>query len=81
MSDSQVVQLRRRRPPKQEEVLLLISEAAARLKVDESTIRRWASEGIIPSTRLGDGGPKAPLRIPLAALDEWWQRRVEGGRQ
>ena len=80
MSENAVIHLRRRRPPRQEQVLLRVGEAAERLRVDESTVRRWIREGTIPHVRLGDGGPKAPVRIPIAALDEWWQRRQEGGR-
>lgn len=75
-----VIHMRRRRPPKQEAVLLRTGEAAERLRVDESTIRRWIRSGSIPFVRLGDGGPKAPIRIPIDALDEWWRQRQEGGR-
>jgi excisionase family DNA binding protein len=76
--DASVIQLRRRRPAAAP-VLLRTAEAAARLRVNESTVRRWVRKGTIPHVRLGDGGPKAPVRIPVAALDEWWQRRQEGG--
>jgi excisionase family DNA binding protein len=75
-----VVRVRRRRQARQEQVLLTVGEAAERLRVDESTIRRWVRDGTIPFTRLGDGGPNAPVRIPVDALDEWWRKRQEGGR-
>lgn len=79
MSEPTVIQLRRRRPPRQESVLLLAGEVAKWLRVDESTIRRWTREGKIPHVRLGDGRG-APVRYPEAAVEEWWQRRQEGGR-
>lgn len=75
-----IIQLRRRRPARQELVLLRVGEAAERLRVDDATIRRWIRTGTIPHVRLGDGGPRAPVRIPTEALDEWWRQRVEGGR-
>jgi len=74
-----VIQLRPRRRAT-EPVLLRATEAATRLRVDESTVRRWIRAGTIPHVRLGDGGPGAPVRIPAAALDEWWRSRQEGGR-
>lgn len=34
---------------------LTTSEVAARVRVDSSTVRRWAIEGILPSTTLPGG--------------------------
>lgn len=78
----QVIQLRRRRPRTDQELLHVGGPggAAERLGVDESTVRRWIRQGLVPHVRLGAGGPHAPIRIPADALEEWWRKRQEGGR-
>ena len=60
-------------------MLLLASEVAERLRVDESTIRRWTRERKIPHVRLGDG-QGSPVRYPEAEVEEWWRKRMEAGR-
>ena len=80
MSDSSIIQLRPERRRPSEEVLLTVGETAERLKVHPRTVSRWIGQGIIPHVRLGDGRPKAPVRIPIDALDEWWRQRKQAGR-
>lgn len=80
VTDPTVVQLRRKRSPRQPRELLRVEEAADKLGVDPSTVRRWIRAKTIPFVRLGDGGPRSPVRIPLVAMEEWWRRRQEGGR-
>lgn len=42
------------------------SEVAQALRVDSSTVRRWATTGAIAAVRL----PNGTFRIPRTALDE-----------
>jgi excisionase family DNA binding protein len=49
--------------------LLKPSEVCARLKVSRAWLYRAASDGRIPSLRLG--GPDGPLRFEPDALDAW----------
>lgn len=79
MSDPAIIQLRRRRPARQQAALLLAGEVADWLKVDESTVRRWTREGKIPHVRLSDGRGAA-VRYPEAEVEEWWRKRMDGGR-
>jgi excisionase family DNA binding protein len=44
--------------------LLTASEFAAALKVEPSTVYRWAREGVLPSVRLG-----GVVRIPARELE------------
>ena len=76
---STVLQLRRRKQPAAPPVLMRACEIAERLKVSESHIRRLTQNGEIPHVRLGDKSG-SPVRYPIAAVDEWWQKRLEGGR-
>lgn len=79
MNESGVIQLRPRRPRPSERVLLKAGEAAERLRVDVSTIRRWTRADRIPHVHLGDG-PRGPIRYSVDALDDWWRRRQEGSQ-
>lgn len=45
--------------------LLTTSEVANSLRVDSSTVRRWATTGAISSVRL----PNGTIRIPRSELD------------
>jgi len=47
--------------------LLDAAGASRYLGIEESTVRKWAREGLIPVVRLGDG-PKARLRFDPNAL-------------
>lgn len=46
--------------------LMTTSEVAQALRVDSSTVRRWAATGAIAAVRL----PNGTFRIPRTALDE-----------
>ena len=49
--------------------LLDAAGAGKYLGIEETTVRKWAREGRIPTIRLGDG-PKARLRFDPQALRE-----------
>ncbi len=55
--------------------MLTATEAAARLGVDASTIRRHAAAGKLDHTRT----PGGHLRIPAAALERLLRRALTGG--
>lgn len=59
-------------------MLLKPAEAAERLGVSPRTVERWLQQGKVPHVRLGDDGGLP--RIPVDLLDEWWRKRLEGGR-
>jgi excisionase family DNA binding protein len=52
---------------------LTVAEVAARLGIDERTVRRWIVSGRLPAIQLG--GPRAPVRIPVDEFDAWLETR------
>lgn len=52
---------------------LTVAEVAARLGIDERTVRRWILSGRLPAVQLG--GPRAPVRIPSDELRAWLEAR------
>lgn len=56
--------------------LLTVPEVAERLKLAPRTIRKWIAAGELPATRLG-AGDKRPVRVSLAALDQYVNDRDE----
>lgn len=62
----------------EETQLLTVAEVARRLQQTERTVRDKVAAGLIPSIRIGDG-PRAPIRVPVEALERWLDsRHVEG---
>ena len=62
-------------PEKGEPTLLSITEAAKRLGVHVSTLRRWADQGAVATVRL----PSGYRRFEAAVIDQ--KRREMGFRQ
>ena len=55
-----------------EQILLRPSEAATRLALARSTLYLLIASGELPVVRIGRA-----VRLPLAALDEWVEKRTE----
>lgn len=49
--------------------LITPKEAANELKISEEWLRQRARRGEIPCVRLGDAGPRSPMRFRLADLE------------
>jgi excisionase family DNA binding protein len=54
--------------------LLTIAEGAARLAIDQKTLRRKIAAGDLPALRIGSGRSGA-LRIDAAELNDWLEAR------
>jgi excisionase family DNA binding protein len=78
VTDQAVIHLRPRQAPASAPVLLTTAQAAERLQVSVRTLRRWLRSGSVPHVRLGQD--ERLVRIPVDLLDEWWQRRQQGGK-
>ncbi len=52
-----------------EERLLTVSEVARRLRVDETTCRRWIAGGQLPAISLPHKGKRQTYRIRQSTLD------------
>ena len=64
-----------RRKPEKLPALLTAGEVAQTLKVEASTVYRWARDGVVPSVRVG-----GTVRIPADALDAL-STTVDAGRR
>ncbi len=53
----------------QQEVLFTVAEVAARLRVDETTVRRWIKQGILSAVALPHHGKRQAYRIRQSTLD------------
>ena len=73
-----IVHLRPRRRKVADATLLTSTEVTDRLKVSIRSLRRWVATGSIPHVRLGPD--ESILRFPADLVDEWWRKRLEGGR-
>ncbi len=49
--------------------LLTVSEVAQRLRVDDTTVRRWIKNGILEAVRLPHRGERQAYRIRRSTLD------------
>jgi excisionase family DNA binding protein len=49
---------------------LTLREVAHRLRVDQSTVRRWCKQNTLPSISLPHTGKREVLRIPATALQK-----------
>ena len=49
--------------------LLTVREVAKRLRVDETTVRRWVTSGALEAIRLPHKGKRKAYRIRQATLD------------
>jgi excisionase family DNA binding protein len=52
------------------EELLTISEIASRLRVDETTVRRWIKSGTLPAVLLPCAGKRKSYRVKKSNLDK-----------
>ena len=43
--------------------LLTVSEVAERLRVDQTTVRRWITNGLLEAVRLPHGGKRQGYRV------------------
>lgn len=59
--------------------LLTVREVAERLRVDETTVRRWITNGALEAISLPHKGKRHAWRIKKAALDRILQP-PQGGR-
>ena len=50
--------------------LLTVSEVAKRLRVDETTVRRWVTNGVLEAISLPHKGKRKAYRIRQATLDK-----------
>lgn len=53
---------------------LTVPEAAKRLRVNESTVRRWIYQGLLPGTERTSPG-QGDYRIPLEAITQFEKNR------
>ncbi len=51
------------------EELLTVREVAARLRVDDTTVRRWIKEGVLQAITLPSPGTRKKYRIRKATLE------------
>lgn len=51
------------------EVLLTVQEVARRLRVDDTTVRRWIKTGVLEAITLPHRGERQSYRIRTAVLD------------
>ena len=49
--------------------LLTVHEVAKRLRVDDTTVRRWITNGILPAITLPHSGKRQGYRVRQADLD------------
>jgi excisionase family DNA binding protein len=52
-----------------EEELLTVHEVAARLRVDDTTVRRWIKNGVLQAIALPHRGMRQAYRIRLSTLN------------
>lgn len=50
--------------------LLTVGEVALRLRQSERTVRDKIASGALPAIKIGTG-PRAPIRVDPAGLEEW----------
>lgn len=53
-----------------EETLLTVREVAKRLRVDDTTVRRWIQTGTLEAVTLPHGGIRRAYRIRQSTLDK-----------
>jgi excisionase family DNA binding protein len=56
-------------------VFYTVAQAAQRLAVDESTVRRWIRLGLLPGTERTSPRRRAEYRIPDSAITEFEEAR------
>jgi excisionase family DNA binding protein len=52
-----------------QETFLTVAEVAARLRVDETTVRRWIKRGVLSAVALPHLGKRQAYRIRQSTLD------------
>jgi excisionase family DNA binding protein len=52
-----------------DEELLTVHEVAMRLRVDDTTVRRWIKNGVLPAIALPHRGVRQAYRIRQSTLD------------
>ena len=60
------------------EELLTVHEVAQRLRVDDTTVRRWIKSGILEAVRLPHKGTREAYRVKKSTLDKLLNPHVRG---
>lgn len=52
-----------------QDLLLTVAEVATRLRVDEATVRRWITDGVLEAITLPRRGYRQSYRVKKSVLD------------
>jgi excisionase family DNA binding protein len=69
-SDMLVNETKGMEAPVQADELLTVHEVARRLRVDDTTVRRWINNGILEAITLPHSGKRRGYRVKQSTLDE-----------
>ena len=61
------------------EELLTVHEVARRLRVDDTTVRRWIKSDALEAVRLPHKGKREAYRIKKSTMEKLLNARVSGG--
>jgi excisionase family DNA binding protein len=62
--------------PEEEEKLYTVREVARRLRVDDTTVRRWIKSGALEAITLPHRGRRQAYRIKQSTLDKLMQNPI-----
>ncbi len=62
--------------PEEEEKLYTVREVARRLRVDDTTVRRWIKSGALEAITLPHRGRRQAYRIKQSTLDKLMQKPI-----